>query len=170
VNDSLETSLNGLLEMIVQESGTGLARVFSMKREFPDALHQLLSQGSTTLKILPEHFPFLLRDKGYALTHLHEPPANPGLVTTHIVTKRTPENDPVLKLELVDGTPNSGVIFSGESAPNVRTESLTRDANNLDLLFEWKSEEWTLTQSAEDVGPEDIDDIIFELKYTVPTP
>lgn len=166
VNASLESGLNNLLEVIVEE-GSGLARVFSMKREFPDALHQLLSSGSATIKILPEHFPYLIRDKGYALTHATE-----GAVPTHIVTKRTPSNVPHLQLGLVGGATNLLIEFSDEPHPNVRSADLTRDTNNLDLLYDWQPEEWVITQSmgvdGPEVGPADVDDILFELKYTVP--
>jgi flagellar motor protein MotB len=167
VNASLEMGLNNLLEMIVQE-GSGLARVFSMKREFPDALHQLLSSGSATIKILPEHFPYLLRDKGYELTHLIPPGSNPGLILTHVVTRGELTTEPRLKIELVGSTTtpqNQFVNFSEGDLPNVRTASLTRDREILEVVSGWQPEEWMLTR--EDVGVNDVDDILFELKYMV---
>jgi hypothetical protein len=43
------------------EQSTGMVRVFSLKREMPDVLHELLDQGASVLTITPDHFPFFLR-------------------------------------------------------------------------------------------------------------
>lgn len=59
---AIDTQVNNLLKMF-SESETGLVRVLSMKREFPDGLHQLLTSNTTTLTLRREHFPFVLRNR-----------------------------------------------------------------------------------------------------------
>lgn len=154
---ALTSELNRVLDVLAT-SDTGLGRVFSLKREFPDALQQLLTSGSTTLSILPEHFPYLLRDRGYTLTPLDQ---------LRLV---------VLPRGGAQGTANGSLGFArGAAASGPYAISGTGIAStNIDLgstaLFSSGNETWTLAQSNPanlTLSPSNVDDIVFELGYTL---
>ena len=61
--DTIEATLNSILKTVA-DSPTGLVRAFSLRKEFPDVFHRLLTgsdPAGVQLQILPEHFPFILR-------------------------------------------------------------------------------------------------------------
>jgi Tc toxin complex TcA C-terminal TcB-binding domain len=157
---ALEIELNRVLDVLATQA-TGLGRVFSLKREFPDGLHQLLTSGSTTLTIQAEHFPYLFRDRGYAL--------NQQGMLTMAVMPRGGASETVsgsVNFALNTGAPSGPVAISGTGVTRVdvgaaRTQPLFNGGN---------SEQWTISQAAPNnltLNPNNVDDIVFELRYTV---
>jgi hypothetical protein len=157
--NSVQRQLDRVLEL-VSENPTGLVRVLSMKREFPQVLHQLLSSEGTsaTLRLLPEHFPFLLRRQGYSLSLLD---AN-GNIGVHAVTRSPLPTDANLTLALGDGPSASGPL-GGQPENGVVTTSVQRGTDP--LLPGWAPEEWVLTQQG--LSPENVDDLLFVVNYTL---
>jgi hypothetical protein len=60
------TGLSHVLKLL-EESDTSLVRVTSLKKEFPDVLHQLLTSEGSTLELKAEHFPYVLQSLGAKL-------------------------------------------------------------------------------------------------------
>jgi len=158
---SVEDQLNTMLKL-VSESPTGLVRVLSMKREFPQVLHQLLSSGSATLRLLPEHFPYLLRQQRYSMKMLNAQ-GNLGL---HAVLRASLPTPAQLTLSLNGGTPAGADNLNGEPSNGVVATSIPR--GTADLLPNWTPEEWLLTRQG--LTPENIDDLLFVVEYTVEAP
>src|SRR6185369_356997 len=158
---SVEDQLNTMLKL-VSESPTGLVRVLSMKREFPQVLHQLLSSGTATLRLLPEHFPYLLRQQRYSMKLL-DPNGNLGL---HAVLRAALPTSAQLTLALNGGAPSGAANLGGTPQNGVVTSAILR--GTADLLANWGPEEWLLTRQG--LTPENIDDLLFVVEYTVQAP
>jgi hypothetical protein len=156
--ESVQRQLDRVLKLF-SEDKTGLVRVFSMKREFPQALHQLLSSKSTKLKLVPEHFPFLLRQQGYALSLLDED----GNIGVRAVTRGALPDAAYLTLALNEGTPSDNASLAADPENGVVSSAVRRGPDP--LLPGWASEEWVLTQDF--LSPENIDDLLFVVEYTV---
>lgn len=164
-NGAIATALNSVLQLIADGSSeTGLSRVFSMKREFPDALHRLLTSAdrTTILTLLPQHFHYLLRDRGYVLSPFDQ------TVAWTLVTKTTPSAAPGLQMALGDVAPGTPEDFAPvDDAPRVHSLTLTR--GDMPYVDQWQPEIWRLRGSVE-LTPEVVDDLLFTIKYTVPAP
>jgi hypothetical protein len=70
---AIDDKLNQILTILADpNSKTGLVRAFSLRREFPDVFHKLLFPASplapTTMTIVPEHFPFVIRQRQMTMT------------------------------------------------------------------------------------------------------
>lgn len=155
---SLTRQLNSLLSLIAEEQ-RGLVRVISMKREFPTVLHQLLSDESqpTTLRLLPEHFPFLLREKGYELV----PWQGEDKIHVRVVPRGGGVSAAAISLAVNDGDPSASVGLGPENG--VLAGDLRRPVEP--FLENWGPEDWTLTQTG--LSPENVDDVLFVVKYTL---
>src|SRR6185312_14049380 len=118
---AIGAALNKILKAVA-DSPTGLVRAFSLRREFPDAFHRLLTNPNPNgepLQILPEHFPFSLRSIRPELTFLED-----GKVDVHAISKA--EVDPSgifgtttkIGLAIVDPSspPTSGPVLKQLSA------------------------------------------------------
>jgi hypothetical protein len=157
---NVKDRLNDILEL-EKDNGAGLVRVFSMKREFPDALHQLLTARSTTVTLLPEHFPFLFRQPDFKL----EP--KDGSIVLIIETKgAVPET--TVRLKVGTGTSEKSVKAGGRGF--IR-DSLTRGAQQ---FFAGGDERWTLEQAPIDTSTppggltvDNVEDVIFVVHYVV---
>ncbi|MDR0307053.1 MAG: hypothetical protein LBI42_09495 [Chitinispirillales bacterium] len=57
----IESCVNANIENLLK-SGEPLNRVFSLKREFPDAFKSLLSKGAGTFKVTADHYPHFVKD------------------------------------------------------------------------------------------------------------
>ncbi|RYZ01715.1 MAG: hypothetical protein EOO73_34610 [Myxococcales bacterium] len=158
--NSVQEQLNRALQL-VSESPTGLVRVLSMKREFPQALHQLLASKSATLSLQPEHFPFLLRQQGFTLSLL-DPNGNIGL---HAVTRAPLPTGAFLRLGLNGGAPGGQAALTGTPQNGVVATSIERGTSA--LLTGGAPESWVLTQ--DQLSPENVDDLLFVVKYTLST-
>jgi hypothetical protein len=155
--NSVQRQLDRVLKL-VSEDKTGLVRVFSLKREFPQALHQLLSSKSTKLKLVPEHFPFLLRRQGYALSLVDED----GNIGVRAVTRGALPDAAYLTLALNEG-PSESAPLGADPENGVVSSAVRRGPDP--LLPGWAPEEWVLTQDF--LSPENIDDLLFVVEYTV---
>ena len=157
--NSVQRQLDRVLEL-VSEDPTGLVRVLSMKREFPQVLHQLLSSGTAKLELVPEHFPFLLRQKGYSLAPLN---ADQGNIQVRVLRRDPGLSTAGMTFALNDGTPSGLVTLNLETNSDILSGSLPRGTTP--FVANWLPEEWTLTRSG--MTPESVDDVLFIVRYAV---
>src|SRR5690606_30114092 len=157
--NALLEALNSVLSQAVETSQeTGLTRVLSMKREFPDALHQLLSPArAATLTLRPEHFPYLFRDQGYQLQ-----PVQPE-VNARVVTKEALDDDAQLGLQLNDetGTGLQGLAENSQIRNLIEVDLVRSDTTP--IVAGWQPEHWHLTQDGLDSST--VDDVLFVVRY-----
>jgi hypothetical protein len=157
--DHVETKLNAILTAFSDPSATpgGVVRAFSLRKEFPDVLHRLLAgSGPVNMTLLPEHFPFLLRDKRM--------PINVAASTgVHIVLKtgQTPSS-PTLKVN------NQAVTFTTNPAPPPGTIA-GAVATGLGPLFPtWTSRDVAWEQT--NLTVDQVEDIVLVVFYMVGAP
>jgi len=161
--DQIQAALNTLLKT-ASESETGLVRAFSLRKEFPDVFHRLLTSPAETevsLQLLPEHFPFILRSSRPEMTLLDAQ----GRVDVHAVAKA--EVDPTevfsdAKLALNNPTTLTD-LDTTEGAPRIAFGSLP--VGHTTLLEHWAPETWTLRQHG--LSADTLEDLVFVVKYKV---
>lgn len=158
VTQSLEEQLNHILELVASESGRGLWRAWSMKREFPDALHQLLTAGSTELALLPEHFSYLLRQKGYQMSLVDGAEAK---VDVHVQLRQGVPSSP-WELKVAFGEEDAVPVTLSPTEENLLIGSAPREQQEA-LLPGWTPETWRWEQAG--LQPADVEDIVFLVKY-----
>ncbi|HXU07290.1 MAG TPA: hypothetical protein VN903_40340, partial [Polyangia bacterium] len=151
-----ESDIEGKLNMILKAfsdptslTPSGLVRAFSLRKEFPDVLHRLLTgPGSVNMTLLPEHFPFLLRDKQMTIT-VKDP------VEVHILLK-TGQTLPA----------NATVSVNGHQA-NLTTPvvEVDTDLEQSALVPPWTSRDVPLAQA--NLSLETVEDIVLVVTYTV---
>ncbi len=154
----VEGRLNSVLEMAAANQ-TGIARVFSFKREFPDVLHRLLTlaDGETTdLVLRPEHFPYMLRH-AFTMSLLEE--EGSFVVRARVIFK--PGATPPTSGASITLDDNSGTLSS--VAPLVLGANIERDSS--ELLPTWDPITWVL--SAQNLDVEDVDDVLLSIHYTI---
>jgi hypothetical protein len=171
--ETIENGLNRVLQLVANEaSSTGLMRAISLREEFPDVLHALLTNSNTpvALSLRPEHFPFLLRNGRATLTLAGN---SPFTVRAHAVIKA--EADPsdlpagaVLSL-IPQGTlpplpPDSPFMTGGD--PRV-LEAEASFANGA-LVPDGAPTVWTLKQTGLD--PALVEDLVLLVNYTFTLP
>jgi hypothetical protein len=160
--NAIEDALNHVRHLASEATDdTGLMRVFSLKREFPDALHQLLASGTTTITLVPEHFPFLVRQLGFNLKPFDNK-------VTVIVQTKAAIPAAQLSLTLNAATPNQ-LPLTAQSKAGFFHNSIVRGPDD---LLAGGSEQWKLDQAgAGGTGPglsvANVEDIIFVVHYTV---
>jgi len=164
-NEALANALNHLLELVANGTAdTGMVRVFSMKREFPNELHRLLTSPdrTATLTLRPEHFHYLLRQQRYELR-----PFQPEVDWT-LITKAAPTAAPTLQLALGTAAPTDPGTFTLVEGiqDNVRATNVVRSAT-IPYVEEWQPEQWQLTQT--NLTPDVVDDLLVTIRYVVPT-
>ena len=97
----IETKLNKILTVIGTAPQTGLVRSFSLRREFPDVFHKLLAAPigsppvgpSATMTLLPEHFPYVIRDQRMVMKVAQTPAVSVRIIAK--VGKTLPTSPPV---------------------------------------------------------------------------
>ena len=171
---AVEAALNNLLKVATEDPSSGLLRVISLKREFPDALQRLLAAPTSPVRIeiTPEHFPYLLRDAGYSLSMLDEGDEVP--ITVHALMKRgvaEPESGatwpPKFALAQVPDQPDLDAV-EALNAPSPEGVLIGSAAHTTELMEDWASETWALSQAG--MSPELIDDLILVIRYQVRAP
>ncbi|MDR4497892.1 MAG: neuraminidase-like domain-containing protein [Candidatus Scalindua sp.] len=71
LKDAAVSSLEATIKSIeLGEGRTGLFRIFSLRHEFPNNFHDLLSRKTTTLQMEKHHFPYMLHGKSLSLTEV----------------------------------------------------------------------------------------------------
>lgn len=160
---AIDVALNGIRALVVDASNeTGLVRVFSMKREFPDALHQLLSAPANTpvsLSVRQEHFPYLLKQRDYELQ-----PFQPEIRARVIVS--SPPTSPELGFQLGSEAATGLVgLVEQNGLSNVLGADLVRSPANTPIVEGGLPEVWTLTASG--LSTTNVEDVLFELRYRV---
>jgi hypothetical protein len=159
----IQTKLNNILSAVAAKTPQGLVRAFSLSKEFPDVFHQLLSQGSASMTLLPEHFPYILRSARLKM----------ALVQGNLVDVR------VLLSSHATATLSADIgLVVGTSPPTLPTPTRTMafddngialtsiDMKKSDLL--WNGTQWTqATWSLAQVGllEDAIEDIVLEVSY-----
>jgi hypothetical protein len=170
--DQIQAALNTILKT-ASESETGLVRAFSLRKEFPDVFHRLLTSpdpAGVQLQILPEHFPFILRGSRPELTLLD----SQGRVDVHAVLKAEVDADGAFtnaKLALNPPAPPPATppfvtlssIGSSDGPPRVAGASLPTGGTT--LLPDWAPQTWTLVQ--QNLHADTLEDLVFVVKYKV---
>ncbi len=163
-NGAIRVGLNRILALAesAEQDPTGLVRVFSLKKEFPEILDRLLTQPASTavaMTILPEHFPFAVRRAGKNLKLLAGTGGSTNPVLAHVLPKAGVPLGPT-NLSL-DSVTLKGVDVDSE----LNLGKVTLSKQNDTLLSGWNSETWTLRQSGMTTAT--IDDIVLSVKYTM---
>jgi hypothetical protein len=152
---SIPAALNSIRELATTEAATetGLVRVFSLKREFPDAFHRLLTENEGMAAITPEHFPFVIRQANLAMTVV--PGASIGV---HVVPK-VGATLPAAKLKLNGNAEATLSVTNGIGIADLPKADTT-------LLPGWAPEAWTLAQDGL-LTTAVTDDVVLIVQYTV---
>jgi|GEM_PF-2733320 len=162
--DALLAGLNSIRELAMNEAAeaTGLVRVLSLKKEFPDVFHRLLTENTATATLTPEHFPFVIRHARMNMDIVTENggPANP--IEIHVVPKPGVDLDSLGASFTINGGTAGGVSVSAATGIGVATVSKAEAR----LLDQWGPEDWTLAQN-DTLTTSDVDDIVFIVRYSV---
>jgi hypothetical protein len=164
---AIQDGLNSIRELAGNEAAeaTGLVRVFSLKKEFPDVLHKLLVDGAAAANILPEHFPFVIRHARLAMTVVADGGAAANPIDVHVVPKPGIDLDDLDGSLTLNGAPDPAAAVSVNIDTGVGLATLPKAEPG--LLGDWEPETWTLAQTG--FTTETVDDIILIVKYTVAT-
>lgn len=149
---AIQSALNRIREISTEAPESGLVRVFSLRKEFPDALHSLLTTGTTSITLLPQHFPYMLRYAGVGLEVTEN-------VQLHVIV-RGGANPTAMSLGLGTATPISCSSLYGKygmaTFPRPGTQPFMND---------WASETWGLSQVG--MTANTVDDIVILVSYSV---
>jgi hypothetical protein len=169
--ETIENGLNRVLQLVANEATpTGLLRTISLREEFPDVLHALLTSSNTpvALNLRPEHFPFLLRN---ARATLSLAGASPFTVRAHAIVKAGADPSDLPAGAMFSLTPEGSVPpttpdkpFLGASDVLVAEGSTTSGG----LVPAGAPTIWTLKQSGLD--PELVEDLVLLVNYTFTLP
>jgi hypothetical protein len=152
---NIQDRLNQMLD-IIAGGDFGLVRSFSLRREFPDVFHKLLSTPVTptppaiTMTIEPEHFPYVLRQRQMAISVLSPP-------TIEINLK--------VGASLPQGTPTPGVSITDNQQP---PQPLAGEVLLGGPAF--TSQDLLLTQTTNPLVLDDVEDIVVTISYQVAKP
>ncbi|HEY3495002.1 MAG TPA: neuraminidase-like domain-containing protein [Polyangiaceae bacterium] len=151
----------------------GLVRVFSLRKDFPDAFQRLLvteGEPGVELTLLPEHFPFVLRDAGLPLALTDGSETETQEIGVHIVAKLAPATgapEPTLTGATLSVTAEGGaaapVTLTDPTEGSVIEESI--DIGDSALVPEWSEQRFKLIQQG--LSPTNVDDIVLVAKYAV---
>lgn len=159
-NGEIKARLNDVRELI---AGTdkALVRVFSLKREFPDALERLLAQPGTAIpfNLTPEHLPFVVRAAATALNIAGTSGGPPNPVEAHVILKQGATLPSTADLTL-NGTSVAGGI--GQSA-GIGVKVLSKGSAGA-LFNAWQPETWTLNQTG--LLADTVDDVVLIVRFT----
>ncbi|HYQ42767.1 MAG TPA: neuraminidase-like domain-containing protein [Polyangiaceae bacterium] len=158
--EQIQAALNTILKT-VSESETGLVRAFSLRKEFPDVFHRLLTSPAGTevgLEILPEHLPFILRSSRPELTLLDD-----GQVTVRAIAKA--EIDPSGVFDDAQVAFNNLTLLDLDSSADPRVAIKALPTGYTQLVEDWAPQPWTLKQSG--LSADTLEDLVFIVKYTV---
>lgn len=140
-------------------SNVELYRSFSLREEFPDVLHALLSGSpSVGMTILPEHFPFLFRDSNWELAQ------STSQLTAYWLPKRGISGSSTLYLQSGSGAEDS-VDFTIQTPFTARSVHDDLDKGTDTLLPGWAPETWNLRQTGMDLT--NTEDVVLLVKYKV---
>lgn len=157
LNRIRELALDGLPEL------TGLVRVFSLRKEFPDVFHRLLTEQTAVMTLLPEHFPFVLRHARLGMSVVPDGSTVQNPIDVHVVPKSGVDlEDAGASIEL-NTTGLKTLAINDATGVGVATLSKGGVPN---LLNGWAPEDWTLTQS--NLTAAYVEDIVLIAKYAVP--
>ena len=161
--NSIVESLNKMLK-IFTESEDGLVRIFSLKKEFPDVFHRLLTTPGAPIDMVlrREHFPFVLQPGNIrGVPELALTLADGNTVSLHVVLK--------------PGAAAGGATFelneSGSETLGAPTNGIiiqTLDKGATELLEDWEPETWTLEQTG--LTSDAVEDLVFIVQFTVDEP
>src|SRR6185312_360687 len=164
---NITRQLNNMLAAISKPSNNmGLVRAFSLSKEFPDVFHRLLANSTSpaTMTLLPQHFPFVIRNKQMKMTIVS--------VTTNIdlVAGAPAGGSPTFTVNTSAAAPGSTdpALSSGQSPTGMQVFSKTTPAAALTsatLLSTWTSQALTLTQTG--ITLDQVEDIVLMFTYTV---
>lgn len=167
---NIQDGLNSVLQLVATEANpTGLMRSVSLREEFPDVLHALLTSPNNpvALSLRPEHFPFLLRQ---GLATLTLAGTSPFKIRVHSVIKAGVDPDDVPTGALLSLTPAGAPPtppdkpFLGDSDVRVAEASTT----NGELVPDGAPTTWILQQTGLD--PALVEDLVLLVNYTVTLP
>ncbi|WP_441291589.1 neuraminidase-like domain-containing protein [Sorangium sp. KYC3313] len=163
LKDGAETAiidgLNKLLKVVSDEE-TGLVRVLSLRKEFPDVFHRLLTSPGEPVQmtLLPEHFPFVIRRARMTLA-LANIVDDEGHVDVHVITK------PGAALSDAGISLNGGVDAPVNPQNGIAVRSLPKGGSaSTTLLQNWAAETWALEQHG--LSADTVEDIVFIVRYT----
>ncbi|WP_437734504.1 neuraminidase-like domain-containing protein [Sorangium sp. So ce1335] len=151
--------LNRILK-VVSEQETGLVRVFSLRKEFPDVFHRLLTSPGepVDMTLLPEHFPFVIRRARMTLA-LANIVDDEGHVDLHVITK------PGATLSGANISLNGGNATPVNPQNGIAVQSLPKGGSaSTTLLQSWAAETWALQQTG--LSGDAVEDIVFVVRYT----
>ena len=164
---NLTKQLDNMLAAISKpNNGIGLVRAFSLSKEFPDVFHRLLANTTspTTMTLLPQHFPFVIRNKQMKMTIVS--------VATNIDLAAGAATDPQPTFTVntsTDVPSPDGDISLATSPTGMKIFSKTTLgsslANAAALLPGWTSQDLTLTQTG--LTLDQVEDIVLIFTYTV---
>lgn len=144
-------------------SGAGLVRAFSLSKEFPDVFHRLLTStsGPTTMTLLPQHFPFVIRNKRMTMTIA-------GDVGMRVVLASGATLSGAKLSVSSASTSGAEVSLAAQTAPVTVSPVYQGKQSELDgetLLDGWSSQDLTLTQKG--LTLDKVEDIVLVFTYTV---
>ena len=152
VESHVSDSLNNWLDELAG-SGAGLLRLISLRSEFPNALHRLLTPaegqtGFTELGIEQRHFPYFLRGRQLSLTRL-------------LLVLRPRDG------ATIDPT-GLAIEFQGESGSVTTVSGLVAfDWADSQVPIEDAGEPWRLELSSGHLDAEQMQDVQLLVQYTV---
>lgn len=154
--------LNRIRELAVDgvPAASGLARAFSLKKEFPDVFHRLLTEESATLTLTKEHFPFVVRDARLSMAVVPEENAPDHPVRAHVIPKPGATLPSDIQLGL-----NSATLTNVNVSTGIGLVDLSKGEA---ALVATASEDWELAQSGLPVDA--VDDIVLIVNYAVTAP
>jgi len=149
----IDKKLNQILTLIATDPALGLVRAFSLRREFPDVFHKLLVSPLasppaplTTMTIVPEHFPYVIRQRQMKM--------------------RTPTTAPV-SVRIV---PKVGKLVPSGAAVSVFSDASQAPMTDVELVPGFAPQDLFLKQSATPLVLDDVEDVVVIVNYTVDKP
>jgi hypothetical protein len=149
---NISQRLNQMLNLLAAQNAS-LVRAFSMRREFPDVFHKLLATplsppAPTTMTVVPEHFPYVIRQQGFTLT----------VQSVKVII------EPKLGKAAPAGTTISVCTDSAGTTP-LATQTLLQRVPSQDLFLQQVSK--NPPQAVTPLVLDDVEDIVLEFNYTV---
>jgi hypothetical protein len=161
--DAIVDGLNRIRELAVDgvPAVSGLARAFSLRKEFPDVFHRLLTEDSATMTLTKEHFPFVVRDAGLTMAVVAEDGAPDHPVRAHVIPKPgvTLPNDMQFGL-------NTSTLTNVNVSTGIGLVDLSK--GDAAALLATATEDWELSQLGMPVDA--VDDIVLIVNYAVTAP
>jgi hypothetical protein len=164
---NLAAKLNHIRELVANTQ-PGLIRTISLKKEFPDVLHQVLtSPDGGRLELGPEHFPYILQSFGHSLVMRSDGTAG-NLLQIILVGKPGAKVSGRLRLDpATSGTNASIAEFNRTSAfgNDLDERVLKASAGYTDTSV---LRSWVLAQDGGmGLTEQNVEDLILVMNYTV---